>query len=204
LFVYVEYIARRPGVTLEDFRALTGYTQPRWSELFPEDELLLNLGRTWRIGAEPEYLAVWVNSSAGLERLDEWGSTFADMSSISELPVIEHGFLTAGRIELAGVFRTLRDPESGTSRAYYAEFFAPVANADPAAVRDAYERRTPAGATLHLLATRVGVLGHDPGVAIWGGESFAALEPAIDSTTDPELATIVRGALYANLGSEVL
>jgi hypothetical protein len=203
VFVYVEYIARKAGVALDDFHALTGYTQPRWSSLFPEDELLLNLGRTWRIGAEPEYLAVWLNRAAGLERLDQWGATFADLDAIPELPVIEHGFLAAAQIELAGVFRPLRDPEPGPSPAYYAEFFAPAAGAETAAVRADFERRTADGITLHVLAARVGLLGHDPGLAIWGADSFAALAPAIESRADAALATPVRGALYANLGDEV-
>jgi hypothetical protein len=204
VFIYVEYISRRPGVTIEEFRGLTGYTQPRWSALFPEDKLLLNLGRTWRIGAEPEYMAVWFNASSSLERLDQWARTFTDQSQIPELPVIEHAFLTSARIESAGALEPLGEPSAGQGPAYYVESFSPGASTSGASLREAFERRTLPGTQLHLLARRIGLLGPDPGLAIWGAESFEALEGVVRGAGVTDLAQPVRGALYANLGQEVL
>src|SRR5689334_23778934 len=69
--VYIEYISRRPGVPLQSFHAIAGPGQGRWAGQYPEDRLILNIGRTWRLGPEPEYLAVWHTPGKGVERLGE-------------------------------------------------------------------------------------------------------------------------------------
>ena len=59
---------------------------------------MLNLGRTWRMGPEPEYLAAWYSPSAGLERLDEWEPIFRS----GEAARFEEPFRLAARIDRAG------------------------------------------------------------------------------------------------------
>src|SRR6185436_18056871 len=70
--IYIEFISRRPGVALEAFHAVAGGGQEGWAGDYAADVAVLNLGRTWRMGPEPEYLTAWYSPSAGLERLDEW------------------------------------------------------------------------------------------------------------------------------------
>ena len=74
--VYIEYISRRPGVALEAFHALAGHGQTGWAGDNPEEVLLANLGRTWRTGPEPEYLAFWYTPGQGLDRFDDWERIF--------------------------------------------------------------------------------------------------------------------------------
>ena len=52
--VYIEYISRRPGVPLQSFHAIAGPGQAKWAAEYGVDRLILNIGRTWRLGAEPE------------------------------------------------------------------------------------------------------------------------------------------------------
>ena len=66
--VYIEYFSRRPGVDLETFRKQAAQGQEGWDSGFGEDRLVLGLARTWRLGPEPEYMAVWHSPAAGFER----------------------------------------------------------------------------------------------------------------------------------------
>ena len=56
--VYIEYVSRLPGVSVEQFHFAAGL-QDSWSDDYADDVLVLNLGRTFRTGPEPSYLAVW-------------------------------------------------------------------------------------------------------------------------------------------------
>ena len=76
MLVYIEYISRRPGNALEAFHAVQGRGHATWADAYSGDRLILDLGRTWRIGPEPEYLTVWYNADAGLDRLDAWAHAF--------------------------------------------------------------------------------------------------------------------------------
>ena len=57
--VYIEYISRRPGVSTEAFYFATGRGQTGWAGEYAEDVMVLNIGRTFRTGPEPEYMTVW-------------------------------------------------------------------------------------------------------------------------------------------------
>ena len=71
MLVYVEFISRRPGVSVEAFYFAAGRGQPGWSNEHADDVLLLNLGRTFRTGPEPEYVAVGYTPGSGLERIGD-------------------------------------------------------------------------------------------------------------------------------------
>ena len=46
----------------------------RWARDHPEDELVLNIGRTWRLGPKPPYMTIWrVKDATVLER---WRNEF--------------------------------------------------------------------------------------------------------------------------------
>ena len=104
--VYIEYISRRPGVSLEAFHALAGHGQTGWGEENPEEVLLANLGRTWRTGPEPEYLAFWYTPGQGLDRFDDWERIFRS----GEADEFEEPFKIAARIDRAGSYDPLIEP----------------------------------------------------------------------------------------------
>ena len=205
MLVYIEYISRRPGVSLEAFHEVAGRGQTGWAGEYADDRLVLNLARTWRIGPEPEYLAVWYNPAAGLERIAEWERIFTS----GEASHFEEPFKLAARIDSAGCYEPLVEPVPGQGGPYYAEFFEPAAGASRDEVgsffRERRERR-PDERELHLLVERIGRLGPDPrGFAVWGLPSYGALDGLareLDDSNGP--VELVTSALYADLGSEIL
>ena len=117
--IYIEFISRRPGVALEAFHAVAGGGQEGWAGDYDDDVAVLNLGRTWRMGPEPEYLTAWYSPSAGLERLDEWERIFKS----GDAARFEEPFRLAARIDRSGVYEPLIEPVVGSAGRYYAEFF---------------------------------------------------------------------------------
>jgi len=203
VLVYIEYISRRPGVSLEAFHEVAGRGQTAWAGEYGEDQLVLNLGRTWRVGPEPEYVAVWYNAAAGLERIAEWERIFTS----GEAARFEEPFKLAARIDAAGCYEPLLDPVPGGGGPYYAEFFEPAARASGAAVRSFFdERRRRSGLELNLLVQRIGRLGPDPaGLAVWTLPSYSTLTAVareLDGVAEP--VRLASAALYADLGKEIL
>jgi hypothetical protein len=202
--IYIEYISRRPGVALEAFHAVAGGGQEGWAGDYGSDVAVLNLGRTWRMGPEPEYLTAWYSPSAGLERLDEWERIFKS----GDAARFEEPFRLAARIDRAGVYEPLLEPVVGSAGRYYAEFF----DVAPGATRDqvcaAYEERAGRHSELelNLLCDRVGALGPDPrGLAFWGAPSYAALdEIARELEGSEHPIRLVTAALYNDFGAETL
>ncbi len=117
--IYIEFISRRPGVALEAFHAVAGGGQEGWAGDYDDDIAVLNLGRTWRMGPEPEYLTAWYSPSAGLERLDEWERIFKS----GDAERFEEPFRLAARIDRSGAYEPLLEPVVGSAGRYYAEFF---------------------------------------------------------------------------------
>ena len=69
----------------------------RWSREHPEDELVLNIGRTWRLGPKPPYMTIWkINDASVLQR---WSGEFqtpkviADHDRFNEVATIVDGGL---------------------------------------------------------------------------------------------------------------
>jgi hypothetical protein len=203
LLVYIEYISRRPGVSLEAFHEVAGRGQTGWAGEYGDDQLVLNVGRTWRIGPEPEYVAVWYNAAAGLERIAEWERIFTS----GEAARFEEPFKLAARIDAAGCYEALLDPVPGGGGPYYAEFFEPAAGASGDAVQSFFdERRSRSGLELNLLVERIGRLGPEPaGLAVWTLPAYGTLTAVareLDGTVEP--VRLVNAALYADLGKEIL
>jgi hypothetical protein len=202
--IYIEFISRRPGVALEAFHAVAGGGQEGWAGDYDADVAVLNLGRTWRMGLEPEYLTAWYSPSAGLERLDEWERIF----KAGDAARFEEPFRLAARIDRAGIYEPLLDPVAGTLGRYYAEFFDVAAGATRDDVRALYEERAKRHSELelNLLIDRVGALGPDPrGLAFWGAPSYAALDAIareLDGADHP--IRLVTAALYNDFGAETL
>jgi hypothetical protein len=205
--IYVEYLSRLPGVELAEFHRAVAQGQEGWGSSYQEDRLVWHAGRTWRMGPEPEYVAVWHTPDAGFDRIDAWDRIFRAGGAERH----ERVFRRVARIEAAGCYRALREPLGGAGgsqpvRSYYVELFR--ATGDLEAVAGLYEERARRHArlSLHLLIHRIGRLGPEPGgLAVWTLPDFASLSEIaaeLDGVSAPlELAA---AGTYADVGEEIL
>jgi hypothetical protein len=204
VLVYIEYISRRPGVSVEAFHFATGRGQYGWSSEHGDDVLLLNLGRTFRTGPEPEYVAVWYSPDAGLERIGDWERIFAS----GEADHLEETFRLAARIDTAGSYEALLEPVQGREGLYYGEYldFAPGVSRDEVATFFSGRLRRHDGMTLNLLCDRIGALGPDPRcLAFWTVPGWDALNDIVRDLDEVDTPVrLVHGALYRDLGAETL
>jgi hypothetical protein len=217
--IYIEFTSRRPqpGVRenergklatesfesqLQRFHRAVAAGASGWESSWSEDELILIVGRTWRLGPEPEYMTVWHTSTAGLARIDEWDKVFRS----GEADELEKPFRELARIDRAGCYDALLPPKRQKGGIYYAEFFEPFGSNDE--IRALYEKRAAAHAdlTLALCAVRIGRLAPEPGgLAIWTVPSYGALADIardLDGMVEPvHLAT---AGVYNDVGTEIL
>lgn len=198
--VYVEFRSRLANVGVDLFHRVS---VTRWTDEYPADRLLLYLGRTWRIGGEPEYLAVYYTRDSDLDRLDDWDAIFKS----GDVDQLEVARLATSRIDRAGCYRFVREPVPSRGGPYYVEHFSAQ---DPAggSIREAFDYRCrETDAELVLLVHRIGMLAPDPGgLAIWALQSFAGAESVGNTTTaGTQFGIIVCDAgLYHDVGAEVL
>ena len=204
MLVYLEFISRRPGVGLHEFHAVVGGGQSGWAGDYGDDVTVLNVGRSWRIGPEPEYLCAWYTPTASVDRLDEWERVFRS----GDADAYEEPFRLAARIDAAGCYDPLLEPVVGTKGKYYAEWFDLADGASVDDVRGWYGERRAShpDADLNLLVDRIGLLGPDPrGLAVWGISSWGASEPiARETVVAGSPIRAVTASLYADFGQEQL
>lgn len=217
--IYVEYFSRRPQPGLREtergtlaresfenqlqrfHRAVVAGTSG-WEGSWSDDRLILSIGRTWRLGPDPEYLTVWHTPAAGLERIDAWDNTFRSGAADD----VEKPFSELVRIERAGCYEALLEPKRQSGGIYYAEFFEPQGPA--AAVRSLYSERAASHGsfTLALCSIRIGKLAPDPGgLAVWTLPSYGALATIareLDGMVDP--VRLVAAGVYNDVGKEIL
>jgi hypothetical protein len=203
MLVYIEFISRRPHVSLEQFHAIADHGQTGWAGDNPDDVLIAMIGRTWRTGPEPEYLGIWYTPGQGLDRIDDWERIFRSGAA----DAFEEPFSIGARIDRAGSYTALLEPVPGDSERYYAEYFtwAPDATADD--VRASFHARRDAnGLTLNLAADRIGRMAPGPrGIALWSVPNWAALEGIVhDLDEDNGPVRLVDAAMYSTLGKETL
>lgn len=202
--VYIEYISRRHGVDLARFQRVVGHVQSAWAAQHEDDVMVLNVGRTWRVGPEPEYMCVWHSPGKGPERLDQWERTFRS----GEADAIEEPFHLAARIDRAGFYEPLLEPIIGSAGRYYVERFdlAPGAARHDAVAYFEARRAARPDLELNLLVDCVGGLAPAPrGMAVWGLPTWGHLGVVatdLDDTDSP--VTLVTAGLYADLGDEQL
>jgi hypothetical protein len=200
--VYVEYISRLPGVSLEQFHFAAGL-QDVWSEDYSDDVLVLNLGRTFRTGPDSEYIAVWYTANAGLERIGDWEGIFKSHAADR----LEETFKLGARIDKAGCYEPLLPPVKRRGGLYYGEFFDVAPGASSADVRASYEERQSRHADLELslLADRIGRLGPDPrGLAVWTLPGWDRLDAVARELDGGGPVLLVDAGLYRDLGEETL
>jgi hypothetical protein len=217
--IYIEFISRRPqpGLResergtlaaesfesqLERFHRAVLAGQSGWEGSWSEDQLILSVGRTWRLGPEPEYMTIWYTPTEGLARIDAWEKVFRS----GEAAAIEKPFREAAQIDRAGCYDALLEPKREKGGIYYAEFFEPFGSTDE--IRELYIKRAAAHAdlTLALCAVRIGKLAPEPGgLAIWTLPSYGALATIardLDGMVEP--VHLVTGGVYNDVGREIL
>src|SRR5262245_11235973 len=121
--IYIEFTSRRPQAGLREdtrgalapesfesqlqrFHAAVLAGQSTWEGSWSEDQLVLSIGRTWRLGPEPEYMTVWHTPGAGLARIDDWDKVFRS----GQADEIEKPFRELALIERAGCYDALLSP----------------------------------------------------------------------------------------------
>lgn len=204
VLIYIEFISRRPGVGLHEFHKVAGGGQSGWADDYADDISVLSIGRTWRMGPEPEYLQVWYTPSAGLERIDFWERAFKS----GEADAFEEPFRLAARIDRSGCYDPLLEPLVGTRGRYYAEWFEPLPGTSTADLAAFFRDRAAQhpDCELNLACLRIGNLGPDPrGLAVWGVTSWAACEGiARAGVAEDAPVRLVTASFYADFGSETL
>ena len=204
MLIYIEFISRRPGVGIHEFHKVVGGGQTGWEGGFGEDVTVVNIGRTWRIGPEPEYLCAWHTPGSGLDRIDFWERTFRS----GEVDALEEPFRLAGRIDRAGCYDPVLDPVVGSKGRYYVEWFEPSPGATNEEIADWYtgRRAVHPAHELNLVCLRIGQLGPDPrGIAVWGVDSWGGCDVIareLDGVDQP--VRLVTASFYADFGEETL
>ena len=200
--IYVEYISRRPGIALEDFHRVIHQVQKAWEKGSGRDRLIVNAGRTWRLGRGPQYLGVWDTGDTGLERLDEWTEVFRNRGAVGD----EATMSRVACIDFAGCYDALTPPLKASGHCYYAEQFVPAGTNEE--VRKFYEQRAlrQPNLGLNMVAVRIGKLAPEPGgLAIWSLPNFAALGSIareLDGLVTP--IRLTAAGVYADIGEEIL
>jgi len=92
---FVEFLEPRPGVDLERFQQVVRRFTEEWAREHPQDELVLNIGRTWWLGPAPAYITVW--RVEGAATLDRWRG---------EIAALEPGGLHEEFAEVATIVHT--------------------------------------------------------------------------------------------------
>ena len=217
--IYIEFTSRRPQPGLREndrgtlavesfesqlqrFHRAVAAGQSGWEGSWSEDQMILSMGRTWRLGPEPEYLTVWYTPTAGLGRLDDWDKVFRS----GEADALEKPFRELARIDRAGCYEALLEPVRQQNGIYYAELFEPVGSDDE--IRALYSKRAVAhpNLTLALCIVRIGKLAPDPGgLAVWTLPSYGALAAIardLDDISKP--VRLTTAGVYNDVGREIL
>jgi len=200
--IYVEFISRRQGIALDDFHTVVRGVQEAWESAHGADQLILNAGRTWRLGPEPAYLGIWDTGESGLERLDDWTKAFRQRGKVGD----EATMSRVARIDFAGCYRSLTLPVRAHGAYYYLEFFRPMGS--DGGIRSLFHDRAArhTALRLHLVAIRMGRLAPDPGgIAVWSLPDFASLTPLAEEADNcGDTVQVTAAGLYADIGSEIL
>jgi hypothetical protein len=193
--IYIEFIEREAGTPIEVFRHL-GNQQSAWSE-GATDRMILQLGRTLRLGPRPSYLCLWEIPDIG--RLDAWEEYFH--SSVAAENRRSQAMHRAISIQRAGLYDVLWRAETLDALLYLILYCEPGGATNEALI-NAYQK-TDTNTQL-LLLRRVGKAGPNPPVlAIWGAPTYVALEPLIRDG-DRQAWSVVNLGIYRHFGSEVL
>jgi hypothetical protein len=98
---YIEFVEKNDGVPQQRFQEVVRMSNERWAAAHPDDELLMIIGRTWRLGPKPTYMVVW--RIKDFTTFETWNSEFRTQRILDD-----HGeFEEVGTIVDAGVYEDL-------------------------------------------------------------------------------------------------
>lgn len=98
---YIEFVERNAGVPQKRFQEVIRMSNERWQREHPEDELVLMIGRTWRMGPRPGYMVIW--RIKDFTTFNRWSAEFATDETLQK-----HGeFEEVGTIVDAGVYEDI-------------------------------------------------------------------------------------------------
>lgn len=197
--IYVEFIQRDRPMPIEIFRALGD--QASWDD--PDDKLVLNVGRTLRLGPHPAYLAFW--RCKGMARLDEWEAHFQSDSGRND--VYEMATHRAINLSDAGCFDEVVAGPPAEGGLQYVEFLDAPRAAPDAAMADHFRARATrhSYATLNHVVRRIGLIGGPLGdMAVWTVADYVALEPLARETHADGPFRPRQAGVYRRFGQEIL
>jgi hypothetical protein len=98
---YIEFVEKNAGVPQERFQQVVRMSNERWQREHPDDELVMIIGRTWRLGPKPTYMTIW--KIKDFTRFETWNTEFQKEDTIRK-----HGeFDEVATIVDAGVYEDL-------------------------------------------------------------------------------------------------
>jgi hypothetical protein len=198
--IYVEYIERDRWVPIEVFRHL-GEQQSNWAE-GSADRMVLQLGRTLRLGPRPSYLCLWDIPDIG--RLDAWEDYFHSSAALSNARSL--AMHRAINIDRAGLYDVLRQESLGEAPLLYIVEYCEPAPVKAQAILESFADRAKHYGDLKLgfLLLRLGHLGPDPALlSIWAAPSYVAAESLLRAAP-PDHAKIIDVGIYRSFGGEIL
>jgi hypothetical protein len=197
--IYAEFIDRDRSMPIEIFRRL-GNQGSGWAD-GAEDRVVLQLGRTLRLGPVPSYLCLWDIPS--IARLDSWEGYFRSPPAAHN-----HRSLAMHRaihIQRAGLYDVLSRAENLEAALYLIEYVEPQEQGDDSVRAVLADRARRHHALRHvLMLRRMGRAGPPPALlSIWGAPDYATLEPILrDGRMEP--LRLVDIGVYRSFGEEVL
>jgi hypothetical protein len=98
---YIEFVEKNEGISQKEFQDVVRASNEQWAAEHPNDELVMMIGRTWRLGPRPTYMTIWrIKDFAAFE---VWNTEFQ-----KERILQEHAeFRAVGTIVDAGVYEDL-------------------------------------------------------------------------------------------------
>jgi hypothetical protein len=98
---YIEFVEKNPGVPQRRFQEVVRASNERWAQGHPDDELVMIIGRTWRLGPKPTYMTIW--KIRDFTTFETWNEEFRKAHIIES-----HGeFEEVATIVDAGVYEEL-------------------------------------------------------------------------------------------------
>ncbi len=197
--IYLEFIERDRWVPIEVFRHI-GNQQSSWSE-GAVDRMVLQLGRTMRLGPRPSYLCLWDIPDIG--RLDAWETYFHSSAAAENRR--SQAMHRSINIDRAGLYDVLHQGPSIEAPVYIVEYSEPL-KVENSEVQQTFSKRATRHHELQLifLLRRLGHLGPDPALmSIWGAPSYVAAEPLLRDTSLANVQLVDVG-IYRSFGEEIL
>jgi len=100
---YIEFVEKNEGVSQKRFQEVVRASNERWAAEHPGEELVMMIGRTWRLGPKPTYMVVW--RIKDFSTFETWNSEFRKQAILDDHDV----FREVGTIVDAGVYEDLGD-----------------------------------------------------------------------------------------------